>query len=164
MKWTVTLTRMEVTTPAVSDFIRHFVLYFCCFWVSSFCFLCVHVLTALFNVAPSSCLSLHVFAVSFCSVVLMSQRSLLISPDFSWSFSSTCFALNNPWPWAESCCPPSSFSPHCESFTLPHFLNWETRHSIAGQWVIGFQRRLKLETLIPRISESRELQIPYHLH
>lgn len=88
---------------------------------------------------------------------------------FTFSLSFRCVFLHryNPSPWAESCYLPSSFSPRCESFTLPHFLNWETRHLIAvraGQRVIGFQRWLKLETLIPRISESGELQIPYHLH
>lgn len=70
------------------------------------------------------------------------------------------------WARVESCHFPSSFSPRCESFT--HFLNrGETRHPIAvraGQWVILFQRRLELEPLILRISESGELQIPYHLH
>lgn len=139
MKWTVTLTRMEVTMPAVSDLFRHFVL-ICCFSVSSFCSLCVH------------------------SVILLSCVDVTKKPPHIVFHLTSSLLLCSTLTLSRELLSLSSFSPHCESFTLPHFLNWETRHSIAGQWVIGFQRRLKLETLIPRISESRELQIPYHLH
>lgn len=149
MKQTVTLKRTEVTT-----------------WPSTQS-------QSILDTFSSLCFSFSLQYIYFrrrCSVSDVTKRryisSILISPS-----SSALHFFSDPIldpSWASSCNFPSSSSPLRESFILPDFLKWEEKgHPIAvrtGQWVIPLQRWLKLETLIPRISVSGELQIPYHLH
>lgn len=140
----------SVSSLPLSFFFPFICFFFCVcfsyFFFLSVSFLYVHTLTGFTDFASSACVFMtfnsYFLRVSFaCYFVFVHEHDWKVASIqkcfhiyfLSLSFCGVVLHRSSSGARVESCYFPSSFSPRWETFTLPHFLNWEEmRHPIAA--------------------------------